>query len=67
MKLMTLFILFSAMMATPLFSGEKDCKNIVSEYGDEHFETNEDKHFLKESLQLLIDSHLSIETTMALL
>ena len=32
-----------------LFSGEKDCKNIVLEYGDEHFETNEDKHFFKES------------------
>ena len=32
-----------------LFSGEKDCKNIVSEYGDTDFETNNGKNFFKES------------------
>lgn len=34
-----------------LFSGEKDCKNIVSEYGDKDFETNNGKNFFKESKQ----------------
>ena len=32
-----------------LFSGEKDCKNIVSEYGDTDFETNNGKNYFKES------------------
>ena len=34
-----------------LFSGEKDCKNIVSEYGDKDFETNNGKNFFRESKQ----------------